>query len=64
MQGPKVDKFIFWVALAVILCFSLPLMVVLIIMTLSFMRWLKADHGEGDKKPTRISVTASEGAAE
>ena len=25
MQGPKVDKFIFWVALAVIVCFSLPL---------------------------------------
>lgn len=42
---------------------ALPLMVVLIIMTLSFMRWLKEDHGE-EGKPTRISVTASEGAAE
>ena len=42
---------------------ALPLMVVLVIMTLSFMRWLKEDHGEEDKS-TRISVTASKGAAE
>lgn len=38
-------------------------MVVLVIMTLSFMQWLKEDHGE-EGKSTRISVTASEGAAE
>ena len=42
---------------------ALPLMVVLIIMTMSFMRWLKEDHGE-EGQPTRISVTASKGAAE
>ena len=42
---------------------ALPLMVVLVIMTLSFMRWLREDHGE-EGKSTRISVTASEGAAE